>query len=405
MAAVLGMTMAVGGLSALSSARPAQQSAQGTEQAPSITRRIGTIKAISGTTITLAPDSGAEVAIAVQPNARILRIAPGEKDLKNATPLTLQDLHVGDTIRVRGPASADPNAIKALEILVITRSTVEAVREQIRQDWQKRGLGGLVSSVDPTTGTVTVSITGFGGTKNIAVHTSKDTVFRRYAPDSVRFEDAKPSSLAEIQPGDQLRARGTRSANGAEMTAEEVVAGTFRNLAGTIHSVDASAGTITVQDLLSKKSVTVRVTGESQLRKLPTEVAQRIAMRLKGAAAAGVPGAGSGSDTAAKAAIPQGPPTGSQGGMAANPMGGGMRPGGAPDINQILGRMPAVTLADLNKGDVVMIVATQGTSSSASTAITLLSGVDPILQAAPSASQALMLTPWNLSAPAGDNGN
>ena len=83
-------------------------------------------------------------------------------------------------------------------------------------------------------------------------------------------------------------------------------------------------------------------------------------------------------------------------------MGGGMRQGG-PDFQQILSRMPSVALTDLHKGDAVLIVATQGAASGAGTAITLLSGVEPILQAAPNGSQAMMLTPWSLGgAPGAD---
>lgn len=87
-------------------------------------------------------------------------------------------------------------------------------------------------------------------------------------------------------------------------------------------------------------------------------------------------------------------------------MGAGPRQGGAPDLQQMLSRMPAVALTDLHKGDAVLIVTTEGTGSGGGTAITLLSGVEPILQAAPSASQAMMLTPWSLGgAPGGDSGN
>ena len=83
----------------------------------------------------------------------------------------------------------------------------------------------------------------------------------------------------------------------------------------------------------------------------------------------------------------------------------GMRSGGAPDFQQMLSHMPTVTLNDLHKGDTVMIVATEGTPAVGATAITLLSGVEPILQAAPSGSQAMMLSPWSLGAPAvGDLG-
>ena len=173
---------------------------QGVGQA-TVARRIGAIKAINGNAITLTPDSGADVMVTVQSNARILRIAPGEKDLKNAAPVQLQDLQVGDRVRVRGQASADGTSMAALEVIVIPHSDLQALHEQERQDWQKRGLGGLVSAVDPATGTITISVTSVGGKKEIAVHTSKSTVFRRYAQDSVKFDDAKPSTAAGNSSG------------------------------------------------------------------------------------------------------------------------------------------------------------------------------------------------------------
>jgi len=62
--------------------------------------------------------------------------------------------------------------------------------------------------------------------------------------------------------------------------------------------------------------------------------------------------------------------------------------------------MPAATLADLQKGDAVMIVATAATQGDAVTAITLLAGVEPILQSTGGQS---ILTPWSLNgAPSGD---
>jgi len=379
----------------------AQEAAQ-----PAIARRIGAIKAINGTAITLSPDSGADILLNVQANARVLRIAPGEKDLKNAIPVPLQDLQVGDRIRVRGQASGDGATIAALEIIVMPRSDIETRHEQERLDWQKRGLGGLVSAADPATGTITISVTGLGGKRNIAVQTSKSTIFRRYAPDSVKFDDAKPSALQQIQPGDQLRARGDRSADGSELKADEVVTGAFRNVAGLINSVDASTGTISVQDLLSKKAVQVKITAESQLHKLAPEMAQRIAARLKGAAAGANAGANSAANTGTAPpgnGAQSGPPAGGTNPAGRGMEGGGMRSGGTPDFQQMLSRMPAVALPDLHKGDAVLVVTTEGTATTAGTAITLLSGVEPILQAAPNGSQAMMLAPWSLGGvPGGD---
>jgi len=388
-----------------------------------VARRIGAIKAINGSALTLTPDSGADISVTVQANARILKIAPGAKDLKDAATVQLTDLQVGDRVRVRGQASADGASISALEVIVIPHSDLEAKHEQERQDWQKRGLGGLVSAVNLAASTVTISVTGAGGRKDITVHTSPTTVIRRYSPDSVKFDDAKTSMLQGIHPGDQLRARGDRSPDGSEITAEEIVTGSFRNVAGLITIADASSGTLTVQDLLSKKPVQLKITADSQIHRLPPEMAQRIAARLKGGAT-GTPGAG-GASAGGSASPPggsgagNGPPSGMMrasgspgsggagaGGMGAGGMGAGMRSGGAPDFQQILSRTPALTLADLHKGDAVLVVATEGSASSAPTAITLVSGVEPILQAAPSGSQAMMLAPWNLGGgPGGDAGS
>ncbi len=385
--------------------------AQDTAQTP-IAKRIGTIKAINGNTITLAPESGPETAVTVQPNARLLRLAPGEKDLKNATPVQLQDLQVGDTIRARGQASDDGKSIAALEIVVITRSAVQAVSEQMRQDWQKRGIGGPVSAVDPTAGTVTISILSLGGkSRTIVVRTSKGTVIRRYAPDSPKSEDAKLSTLQEVQVGDQLRARGNRSAEGDEFAAEEIFTGAFPRFAGLIKSVDASAGTISIQDVVSKKPVQLRITADSQLHKIPAELAQRFAMRLKSAMPPGTPGAlASASSSSVSGANGQaassGPPAGigqGGGGMAGGGTAGGARPGGGFDFQRLLDQTPAVALTDLHKGDAVAVLATQGTPSGGSTVIKLFSGVEPILEAAPNGSQAMMLAPWSLGgAPSGD---
>jgi len=122
------------------------------------------------------------------------------------------------------------------------------------------------------------------------VKTTEQTILRRYAPRSIKFDEAKPAPLTEIKAGDQLRARGQKNADGSEIAADEIVSGTFRSIAGILVSSDNATGTITVTDLATKQPVTLRITSDSQLRKLQPFVAQRIAMRLKGAPAEGAPG-------------------------------------------------------------------------------------------------------------------
>lgn len=368
----------------------AQQSQQ-PATASSSSRHIGTIKSINGTAIILTPDSGPDVLVTVQPATRLLRIAPGQKDLKSAAPIQLQDLQIGDRILVGGNPSENDASVLATTIVVMTRSDIEARHQKELQDWQKRGVDGPVTTVDAAAGTVTIS----SRSKPVIIHVSANTVIRRYAANSVKFDDAKPSDLAAIHPGDQVRARGERSPNGGELTADEIVSGAFRNIAGTVNSVDVGASTVNIHDLLSKRSVTVKITPDSQLHQLPPEMAQRIAMRLKRA--------GAGASAPAQGSVPNAQnhgAEGSEGANAAQEPGQPHRFGGPPDLQQILSRTPTVSLNDLHKGEAVIVLSTEGAADTG-TAITLLTGIEPILEAAPNASGASILTPWSLGAPSG----
>jgi hypothetical protein len=257
-------------------------------------------------------------------------------------------------------------------------------------------VGGLVKSVDPAAGTITIT----QGTRTVAIKTSPSTVFRRYAPDSVKFSDAQPSTLAAIQAGDQVQARGDKNTDGSEVTAEEVVSGSFRNIAGMIVSTDASAGSFTVKDLVTKKTVVIKTTPDSDMRKLDPQMAQMMAMRLKatgnGAPASGTArGSGSGSGSSQWR---QGGGSGSGNGQTRQ--GGGNGGGG---LVRVLLHSPQIQVSDLHRGDAVMIVATAG-NPDAATAIRLVAGVEPMLQASASASQSMFSSAWNLGGGEGDQG-
>lgn len=390
-------------------ARPSEHLPQGAPPSNPATRPVGTIKTISGRTIVLTTDAKADVTIQVQEDARLVRIAPGQTDLKDAAPIQLQDLLPGDRILVRGKMAEDGKTVIAASVIAMKQTDIATKQAHERDEWQKHGVGGLVTTIDAPGSTIKISTNAQGAAKEVAVQVSKQTILRRYAPNSVKFDDAKPAPIEQVKVGDQLRARGTRSADGSELAADEVVSGTFRNIAGTINATDASASTITVMDLVAKKPITVKITADTQLRRLPAQVAQGIAMRLKGApadaaGAAGAAGSAPTNATPKPADAPAGGQAGGQGGQpgAAARQGGAGAPGGARggDLAQILSRLPAATLADLQKGDAVMIVTTEGTQESGATAITLLAGVEPLLQATGASS---ILTPWTMGgAPGGD---
>ena len=338
-------------------------------------RKVGTVKAINGKTVTLKADSGADVNIIVQDSTSLRQLPAGQRDLKAAVPIQFQDIQVGDRMLAGGKASDDGQSVTAVSVIVMKQADLAQKQQHDREDWQKRGVGGIVSAIDAANSTITVSVTP---TFSIAVKTSDTTVFLRYAPDSVKFSDARRGTFDQIKTGDQLRARGDKSEDGKQVAAEEIVSGSFRNIAGTVTSVDAANNTISVNDLITKKPVVVKVTSDTQLRKLTPQMAQGLAMLLKGR--------------------PEGaPPTPTSSG----PPGG--RPGGPPDLQRMLGHVPTVTLADLQKGEALMIVSTEGQGTAPVNAITLLAGVEPVLTASSSASgAATLLSGWNMSASMGD---
>jgi hypothetical protein len=352
----------------------------GAAQAAPASRVIGTVSAISGNTITVKTDAGSSTTVVVGDSTRLLRTEPGQKTLAGAEKIVVTDLSAGDRVLVMFTPSADGSPAAANTVIAMKQSDIAERQKAEQSDWQKRGVGGLVKSVDPAAQTVTLA----SGTRTITVKVTSTTIIRRYTPDSVRFADAKASTLDQIHAGDQVTARGDRSPDGSEVTADEIVSGSFRNIAGTVVSTDPSANSMTVKDLVTKKQVVIHTTADSQMHKLDAGMAQMIAARLKGGSS-GAPPAG---------AAPGGSGEGQHAGHPGAGSGGSERAQGG-DLSRAIQRSPVIQLSDLHKGDAIMIVATQGSPDSA-TAITLLAGVEPMLQASASASQNMFSASWNL---------
>ncbi len=335
-------------------------------QAQTASRSLrGAITAINGNTLTVKTDTGESHQVTVAADTDLKRIEPGQTSLSGAAAISLSDLAVGDRILVRGldaDATADPLLPK--QIVAIKAADMAQKQQKDLADWQRRGIAGLVKSVDAANGIITVS-TGAGPTaKTVTVKTTKATVLKRYAPGTVRFDQAQPAPMDAIHEGDQLRARGDKNTDGTEVAAEEVVSGTFLNVSGTILVVDTAASTVSLKDLTTKKQITIHIGPDAQMHRIPDQMAQFIAARLKGTAPAGSSGA------AQRA--------------AGSGAGGGRAPGaGAGDPQQFLSRTPVIQIKDLQKGQAIMVVATDGTggNSGGVNAVMLLAGVEPLLEA------------------------
>jgi hypothetical protein len=350
------------------------------EASSASSRVLGSVTAVSASSVTVHTASSGDVTVALTPQTHLLLATPGEKSLKDAQTIAASDISVGDRVLIRLDASTDAAHPSAAILVAMKQGDIQQANARETADWRRNGIAGIADAVDPTSGTITLKAQK--GVAAIVIHTTPQTIFRRYAPDSTAFADSRPSTLADIHPGDQVRARGPREESTGSVDAEEVVAGSFRNIAGTVLKTDASANTITLKDLVTKKPVTLFLDASTQLRKLPPEMAERLA-HSKDAGGAAHP-----TEAADSAAAP----STDNGHSWAHRGAGVARHGDAADM---LAQAPAIPLTDLKKGDAVMVVAS-GPGAPKPTAITIVSGVEPLLEAPAEASQGLFSASWNL---------
>jgi hypothetical protein len=343
-------------------------------QAPANTSFVGTVAAFkSGTEIEFKPDTGAPVDVKVTPDTLAQKIAPGESSLKNAVGASISDLMIGDRVLV----TLEPGTNNARRVVIMSATDIGKRDEADRQDWTTRGLSGVVA--ERSGDTITIRSQSLQGETRQTVTVSDQTKFRRYAADSVRFADAKPSRAGEISVGDQLRARGQKSADGNSVAAEEVVFGTFLVTAGSVVSANPDTKEITLKETGSGKPVVVQLTPDSRIKQMAALPA------LPG----GFPGGGPGAAPPGRGAPPAGAPFGAFPPGAAN---GGMPPGlppgmpagrgGAPTLAQMVDTMQAGTFDDIKPGQTIVVSSTKGAKNDHVTAIMLLTNADTLIRMA-----------------------
>jgi hypothetical protein len=344
--------------------------------------------------------------------------------------------------------AGDQKSISAVAVIVMSKAELAQKQAQERADWQKRGVAGTISALNRESKEVTVSVRSREGTKTVGIELPGDVVFRRYAPDSIRFRDAKPSSFAELKVGDSLHVLGEKNADGTRIKAEAIVSGSFRRIVGIVNAINANAGEIQITDLQTKKSLTVRINSDSMMRRIPPTMAAGGANRPQaggGRAAAGTAGpegrptegaaaganrpqAGGGRATAGTAGSQERPTGGATGGAdrpqpsggraTADTAGSEGRPGAPPrqpsgpnaPASETAPRttgsgrdgsggmdpeqMPKVSFAELKRGEAILVLCTVGAEPSRVSAIVLVAGVEPLLRPAPE-NQAQIGSIWN----------
>jgi co-chaperonin GroES (HSP10) len=373
--------------------------AQGDDPAITATRVFGKVTEINAPAgqLTVKTDAGSVVVVNLNAKTTYQRMPPGETDRSKAVTIALTDVAVGDGVYARGYVATDKKSVPAQQLIVVSQSEIAKKQEKERAEWRQRGLSGIVEAVNPQTKEITVTTRTPEGPKPVIVAVNDKVKMRRYAPDSVKFSDAKKSSFEELKVGDQFRGKGEKSPDGARFTPEEVVTGSFRTIGGPITSVDAATGEIKINDMQSKQPLTVVVRKDSTLKRVPAEFMQM----MQGGGGPGGPGAGAPGGASAPPAggTPSASPSATPPAGGARPAAGGTPaagnaqqqggpggPGGAPgngagggfDIQRIIDNLPTATLAELKPGEMVLISSTTGADPSRVTAITLVAGVEPI---------------------------
>jgi len=338
----------------------------------------GDVVSITDSRIVLKTKDG-DVAVGLSSATEYKRVPPETPTLKSAVPAAFGDIGVGDKLLVTGILSEDKKSLPARAVYLMTKSDIARKQAKDVERWATRGISGRVASVNTAANQVTIEVRGLMNTTNVVVSAKPDAEFKRYAPNSVKYDEALESSIAEIKPGDMFRAVGDRGADPTTFAAEEIVTGAFQTIAGEVKSVDAGKNELIIADARTKKDVVVSLGSFSVLKKFPEEMAQRMTQFGGGAA----PGGQGGIRPAG--GRPEGQPAGQpaaggqgngQGGPAR--MGGGARGG----IDDMFERLPVIALTDLKPGDVIAVSSSKNGSDQKVTAIKVLAGVGPFITAA-----------------------
>ena len=314
---------------------------------------MGTVSELKADTrqVIVTTAAGTQVTVTLSDRTVYMRIPPGEKTKDKFIKINPTDFGVGDSVFARGRMTEDRKAMPALEFYVMSKGDIAERREREREEWRKRGIAGTISAVNAETKEITDDSRTAEGAKPVVITATAETKFRRYAPDSVRFSDAKPSAIGELKAGDQLRALGSKSADGAKFSADEILTGAFQTIGGAITEVNAEKQEIKINDVQSKQPVTIVVSKDSLMRRLTPELLTALM-----------------------------PPQSETKGGAKSPTSTAPAAKGSGDLQEMFDQLPALSLAELKPGESILISSTKGTDPARVTAIAVVSGVGPLLQ-------------------------
>ena len=357
---------------------------------------IGTVEKVdaAGKVLAVKPDKADQTAVKFDDKTQFLRIPAGETDTKKATRAAAGDVSVGDRVIARLREGEDGKP--AVFLYFSKQAELAQRKEKTAEEW-KSGVSGLADSVDQAGKKIVITVRGAGPAKSVALDVSSNILdVTRFSPETGKNE---PSTLASIRPGDQVTVIGQKNADMTAIKVDAITSGFYKTLPVQIKSIDTAAGQIMAMDLASKKPITISIGPDSVLKRLDDATAQQLARRLNPTiqeGRGGRGGRGGGADAgAAPVAIPGAAPDAAAGGR-------GGRAGGRPlDLGKVVDQAPVITLADLKPNEPIVVFGAATDDLSKLRALRLISGVDPILRAAPQNGTDPLAGNWSLGGEGG----
>lgn len=335
--------------------------AKGAESSQALNRVRGEVMTVDlpAKRLTVKTPTGSQVVVILNQETVYRRVAPGATSLEKAAEIKVEEITPGDQVLARGTEAEPKTSMLARLVVVMPRADILRKQETDKSKWLMRGILGRVVALNPETKEITLLVREREGASPVIMNASANVEFYRYAPDSVQFADAQPSSFAEINVGDQLRALGERSNDGSRFTPEVIVSGAFSTIAGTITGVDVASGVLKMAEVGTQQPFSVFITKGSLLRRLSKEMVKMLERNAEedAARAGGLRRSGNTDEAAGKGSEQT-----------------------SVDLGEMIERQTAVTINDLKPGEAILVVSTVGADASRLTAILVASGVGDLLK-------------------------
>jgi|RhiMethySRZTD1v2_1073278.scaffolds.fasta_scaffold01929_20 hypothetical protein len=318
----------------------------------SVWRVIGEVQLVDRTAnkISVKTDAGEIVAVTLDSRTIYLKVPPGQINLDKASKVSLSDVAPNDRVLARGRIAEDKTPL-ANQVIVMSKADIQQARAQEQAKWRQRGVIGVITAIS-SGGKLeaTAQVRDQGGTKTMTLAFTGNTRFRRYAPDSVDFENTKPGAFADLKVGDQVRALGDKTPDGSRAVIEEIVSGSFLTVSGSVIEANAETGEIKIAQLSNRRPLTISISKNSKVRRVSQ---QMVALLVEKSLAA------------ATVQQPQAQPK-----PATSPRG--------PDLQELFEQAPQIPITNVKPGEIIIVSSSKGDDPSKIVAIAMLTGVDPV---------------------------